>query len=261
MKKRFAGKILLFFFLAAFFMVVYHVEVKKEARKSRQAAAQPVSEIRQSLMEAEAGTTIKAEQLAVIHAQELFFQQDITEEIFARIYGKSWKEECTIKRADLCYVRVLHRGFDGEVYIGELIVNRQISEDILDIFYRLYLAGYPIEKIRLIDEYDANDECSMADNNTSCFNFRTISRSETLSKHSRGLAVDVNPLYNPYLKTVNGELICEPESGWDYADRSKEFAYKINENDLCYQLFIEHGFTWGGDWNTVKDYQHFEKEI
>ena len=74
------------------------------------------------------------------------------------------------------------------------------------------------------------------------------------------MAVDINTRYNPYVKTVNGKLSIEPANGADYVDRSKDFAHKIDHDDLCYKLFTEHGFTWGGDWAHSKDYQHFERD-
>jgi len=81
-----------------------------------------------------------------------------------------------------------------------------------------------------------------------------------LSNHSKGLAIDINPLYNPYVKTnKNGKIIISPEKGKKYADRKQSFPYKIDKNDLCYKEFIKHGFIWGGAWKSLKDYQHFEK--
>jgi hypothetical protein len=99
----------------------------------------------------------------------------------------------------------------------------------------------------------------MRDNNTSCFCFRTVSGRQHLSYHARGLAVDINPLYNPYVRTgKDGKQIVEPATGKPYCDRKKDFQYKIDKNDLCYKLFLQNGFTWGGSWRTMKDYQHFE---
>jgi len=112
---------------------------------------------------------------------------------------------------------------------------------LLDIFQKLYEANYPIEKIRLVDEYDADDELSMRDNNSSCFNFRFISHTKKVSKHGLGLAMDINTLYNPYIKVVDGKRILEPATAEAYIDRTKNFPYKIDENDLCCRLFIEHG--------------------
>ena len=154
---------------------------------------------------------------------------------------------------------MLYYGPDGNTYLGEMIVNQAIEADILDIFQKLYENRYPIERMVLVDEYDADDEASMQANNTSAFNYRTIAGSSRLSNHSYGLAVDLNPKYNPYVKEASdGSLICQPQGSEAYADRAAEFAYKIDEQDLAYRLFTEAGFTWGGDFNSVKDYQHFE---
>lgn len=208
---------------------------------------------------AKAGTIFLKKQLEGIGVEHLFYKEEISDALFARILGKSFKEDCTIPRDTLVYLRVMHMGFDGENYVGELIVSNEVAADILEIFQELYKAEYPIEKMVLIDEYGADDESSMADNNSSAFNYRTISHSTKLSNHSYGKAIDINPLYNPYVKTVNGQLVCQPANAETYMDREKEFSYKITADDLCCRLFKEHGFTWGGDWEKSKDYQHFEK--
>lgn len=189
-----------------------------------------------------------------------FYISEIPDDIFAKMQGKSYKEDCTVPREDLRYVHVRHMGFDGEVKDGELVVNKAIADDVLAIFEELYKADYPIEKVRLVDEYDADDEASMSDNNSSAFNFRFISHTTRISKHGLGMAVDINTRYNPYVKTVDGKLSIEPANGADYVDRSKDFPHKIDHEDLCYKLFKEHGFTWGGDWTHSKDYQHFERD-
>ena len=184
-----------------------------------------------------------------------FYMKKIDDEIFSRIQGKSFKDDCTLPREDLRYLHVLHKDLEGNTHEGELICNVYIAYDVLDILMKLYDANYPIEKIRLVDEYDAVDETSMRDNNSSCFNFRFISHTTKISKHGLGLAVDINTLYNPY---VNRKQEVEPATAGAYVDRTKDFPYKIDENDLCYKLFTEHGFEWGGNWKSVKDYQHFE---
>ena len=188
-----------------------------------------------------------------------FYIAEIDDVLFARIKGKSYKDNCTVPLDDLRYLHVLHVGFDGETHEGELICNASIAADLIDIFKKLYEAKYQIEKIRLVDEYNADDETSMRDNNSSCFNFRFISHTTKVSKHGLGLAVDINTLYNPYVKVVDGKTYIEPATALQYVDRSKDFPHKIDENDLCCKLFIEHGFEWGGNWKSVKDYQHFEK--
>ena len=193
-----------------------------------------------------------------------FYHMPLTDELKTYITGKSYPDTdkpLQISYEELEYVHVLHYDFDGQVQEGELICNQAIAQDLTVIFKELYDNQYPIEKIRLIDAYDADDDASMEDNNTSCFNYRVVEGKATLSNHSYGLAIDINPFYNPYVRTKDGETLVSPENAMPYADRSTDFPHKIDENDLCCQLFVKHGFTWGGNWNSVKDYQHFEKRI
>lgn len=184
----------------------------------------------------------------------------ISDQVFARMWKKSYKADCTIPRSDLRYLRVLHVDAQGKTHEGEIVCNKKIAKDLIDIFRQLYKARYPIERIRLVDEYDADDELSMRDNNTSCFNFRTVPGRTKLSKHAQGLAIDINTRYNPYVRPgKNGKTEVMPTNAKPYVNRSRSFAYKINKGDLLYRLFIQHGFTWGGAWRSSKDYQHFEK--
>ena len=216
--------------------------------------------------------------------QEGFYYQPLTDEVKAKITGISYPVTESVAPAlsieavnimadedipaisydDLCYMNVLYYDFNGEVQVGELICNQKLAQDFVEIFYELYLNEYQIEKIRLVDEYGGDDTASMLDNNTSCFNYRVVDGSSSLSKHALGCAIDINPFYNPYIvfnKDGTGETYISPAGSEIYADRSKDFPYKIDENDLCYKLFKEHGFTWGGDWNSCKDYQHFQKVV
>lgn len=196
--------------------------------------------------------------------EKVFYTSEINEKIFARIDGKSYKKNCPLPLENLRYLHVLHKNLNGETLEGELICNLKIADSLTDIFKKLFTENYPIEKIRLIDEYDADDELSMSDNNSSCFNFRYVSFTNRISLHGYGLAVDINPLYNPYIKTVDGKKIIAPKNSAEFEDRQKNFPYKIEENDFCCKIFAEHGFIWGGNcWDDEKDYQHFfiEKEI
>lgn len=190
-----------------------------------------------------------------------FYYEKITKDLKLRMKGKSYKKDCTVPYEDLRYVRVLYYGFDNKTHIGELVVNRQIAKDVTAIFKDLYLSEYPIEKMVLIDDYDADDEASMADNNTSSFNFRRMTGSKNLSKHALGLAIDINPLYNPYVKINDSGTIVTPEKAYEYQDRKLDNPYYITKNDVCYKAFIKRGFTWGGSWKSIKDYQHFEKSL
>lgn len=196
----------------------------------------------------------------IVDPMEYFAINEIDDEVFGRIKGKSYKDDCTVPLSDLRYLTVAYYDGEGNVQKGEIICNKLIADDLLDIFQNLYAAEYPIERIRLIDEYDADDRTSMRANNTSSFNYRVVAGTNKLSKHALGMAIDINPLYNPWVKNKGkGQLAVSPEEGRPYADRSKDFPYKIDENDLVYKEFKKHGFIWGGHWNSIKDYQHFEK--
>jgi hypothetical protein len=195
----------------------------------------------------------------VVSAQE-FSSQPIPDSVFQRMQGRSWPEGCTIRRADLRYLRLSHYDAEKRQHVGEMVCNKAIADDLIEIFKELYRQKYPIQRIRLIDDYDASDERSMRDNNSSCFCYRRISGTTKLSKHAQGMAVDINTLYNPYVRTgKNGRRIVEPATATKYVDRRKSFPYKIVKGDLLHRLFLQHGFKWGGSWRTMKDWQHFEK--
>jgi len=198
-----------------------------------------------------------------MRAQDDFAQMPIPDSVFARMRGASFpaaeNRDLGISRSDLRYVRLLHYDFNGRVQRGELVCNAAIAADLVDIFRKLYEARYPIASVRLIDDFGADDERSMRANNTSCFCYRAVAGSRKLSKHARGLAVDLNPLQNPCVKVRGGRTIVQPKNATAYAKRSRAFAHKIDRSDLAYKLFIQHGFKWGGAWRSLKDYQHFEK--
>ncbi len=197
---------------------------------------------------------------------DAFYYEPLSDDLRRYITGVSYPalpqdgQELSITLDELSYVHILHYDFDGNPAEGELICNSLIAQDLVEIFYELYRNEYRLERVRLIDGYDGDDTASMEDNNTSCFNYRTVEGSSSLSRHALGLAVDINPLYNPYITyNSDGSETVSPASGVSYADRSQSFPYKIDEDDLCYKLFTAHGFTWGGNWNSCKDYQHFQK--
>ena len=142
---------------------------------------------------------------------------------------------------------------------GGKACNRLIAHRLVLIMRQLYDAGYGIERMVLPDVYDADDERQMTANNSSCFCYRRVAGSKKLSNHARGLAVDINPLYNPHCRPGRfGRLVVHPSAGRKYSDRSLQFPYKIVQGDVCYRAFTRQGFSWGGAWRNSKDYQHFE---
>lgn len=207
-----------------------------------------------------AGTTVTLSQIKTYGEDKCFTSSPISDAIFARMRGKSFKNNCTTPRSALRYLKVVHYNSHGEPQLGEIVCNKLIANDLLSIFRKLFQARYPIERMVLVDEYNAIDTRSMEANNTSCFNFRLIKGTSKASKHGKGLAIDINPLYNPHVKQdKHGKLLVEPSCALPYADRKKPFRYKITKEDLCYKEFVKHGFRWGGAWKSSKDYQHFEK--
>ena len=186
----------------------------------------------------------------------VFTAEPIPPAVEARMRGNSYPEGATISLDELRYLRLSYIDFDGEPQTGEMVCNAAIAQELLEIFRELYEQEYPIRSIRLVDDFGGSDDASMSADNTSCFNFRKVPGQTNLSRHAYGMAVDVNPLENPYIRR-NGQVL--PPEGQPYVDRSRDFPHKIDRNDACYLLFRAHGFIWGGGWANSKDYQHFQK--
>jgi hypothetical protein len=206
-----------------------------------------------------------AQKSSVSNANVQTFSIDtISDAVFQRMRGKSYPKDCKIPRSELRYLRLSYVDAQGHEHIGEMVCNRLIANSVRSIFQELYRQRYPIGRMQLIDDYDGDDERSMRANNTSCFNYRTVAGSTKLSKHSMGMAIDINPLYNPYVKVrKDGTLYVQPAQAAPYADRKagQHWTYKLEKGDLCHRLFLKHGFQWGGSWRSVKDYQHFESRL
>lgn len=193
-----------------------------------------------------------AEELSTYKAS---YYHPIPTSIVQKMLGKSYKEECPIPITDLAYVVVTYYDMQGKICSGELVVHKKIALLVMDIFRDIYEAKFPIEKMRLIDEYDADDDRSMEDNNSSAFCFRrNTNRPWIVSNHGLGLAIDINTRLNPFVK---GDKVA-PSNGRKYADRSLTEPGMILPNDAVVRAFKERGFTWGGDFQSHKDYQHFE---
>lgn len=213
----------------------------------------------EALKEWRAGETVSAKDIIAFGIDNCFLSEPIPDRIWNFMQGKTYKENPHIKRSDLRHIRVLHWDYDKKIHIGEMVCNSKIADRLVMIFRTLYENQYCIQRMVLPDVYNANDEKQMSENNTSCFCYRVVEGSNKLSKHARGLAVDLNPLYNPYVrKNSKGKVKVQPSNATEYCNRRNSFRYKIDENDLAYRLFIQHGFRWGGSWKTMKDYQHFE---
>ena len=207
-----------------------------------------------------AETEISPERLSAQTAKAVFHAEAISDTVFARMNGVSYTDNPYVQRSDLRYLRCLHYDYAGKIYTGELVCDYRIADDLLEIFSALYDAKYAVGSMRLIDDFGGSDAASMDANNTFCFNYRSVSGSQSLSVHSYGLAVDINPAFNPCIScNADGQVSIQPARAEPYAARDAAFPMKLTEDDLCVQLFTEHGFRWGGTGRNPVNYQHFEK--
>ncbi len=181
---------------------------------------------------------------------------EISKETQEHMMGLSMKKGCPVPFEDLRLVKFLHYDFKKSVTSGELVVHAKVAKGLKTILENLFKFQYPIQIAKRVDFYKADDMTSMKANNTSAFNCRPITgKKNEFSLHSYGLAIDINPLINPYVK---GDLVL-PKEGSRYTDRELKAKGLIKENDLIVQEFKKQGWSWGGNWTRLKDYQHFEQ--
>lgn len=215
--------------------------------------------------EAEVATTVSAaggpttaaarEPTLITSAAPLRFEATVHEidDATAARMEHSWREGCPVALEDLRLLELAHFDFAGAVQIGELVVNEDQVEETITVFERLFELQYPIDQMRLVDEFNGDDMLSMQANNTSAFNCRVVAGTNRWSEHAYGRAIDVNPLINPY---VRGRRVSPPE-GAVYVDRAQDVPGMIQDGDDVVAAFAEVGWSWGGYWASSKDYQHF----
>ena len=166
----------------------------------------------------------------------------------------SWRPGCPVPLADLRLLTLNHWGFDGRPHQGELVIAAQYAEQIASVFRRFFDARFPIESMRLVDEFGGDDNRSMAANNTSAFNCRAATGSTRWSEHAYGRAVDINPIQNPYV-TRSGAVL--PPEGVDHTTREPTTSGLITADGPVVAAFEDIHWEWGGKWSSDKDYQHF----
>jgi hypothetical protein len=170
--------------------------------------------------------------------------------------GVCWRPGCPVPLDELRLVELSHWGFDGAMRRGELVVHQDFASAAVKIFRVLFAARFPIRRMRPVEHYGGDDDASMADDNTSAFNCRPKTGSTTeWSWHAYGRAIDINTVENPYVK---GDTVL-PREGRAYLDRTDVRPGMIVPGDLVTETFAAYGFTWGGDWSSRQDYQHFER--
>ncbi|HYF45894.1 MAG TPA: M15 family metallopeptidase [Acidimicrobiales bacterium] len=165
----------------------------------------------------------------------------------------TWNPDCPVGLEDLRYLTVTFWGFDGEHHRGELIVQASAAEGVVEVFRRLHAARFPIEEMRVVNPLDLLAPPTGDGNNTAAFVCRSTTGAGSWSQHAYGLALDVNPFHNPY---VRGDLVV-PELASAYLDRGREAPGIIRAGDAVVEAFAAIGWEWGGHWSSAKDYQHF----
>lgn len=182
--------------------------------------------------------------------------QPIPADVAAKMRGVTWHEGCPVALEDLAYLQLEYWGDDDVTHQGVLIVNKQLTHEVVLLFHELYQLHFPIHSMKPMYEFAGDDDASMAANNTSAFNCRQVTGQPGIySQHSYGRAIDINPLWNPYVKS--GKVL--PPAGKAYVNRDEPLPGQITDTSQIYHLFKRRHWSWGGDWHDLQDYQHFEK--
>ncbi len=175
------------------------------------------------------------------------------------LYRSTWNEKCPVPVDGLRYVTVSFWGFDGLHHTGELIVAAEEAEGIVSVFQRLHAIRFPIEEMRIVTPADVVARRTGDGNNTASFVCRSVTGGSRFSEHAYGLAVDINPFHNPYQRD---DLVI-PTLSSSYLDRSKTLPGMVvvgnPDGDEVIAAFAAIGWSWGGNWSSLKDYQHFTK--
>ena len=164
--------------------------------------------------------------------------------------GSSHRAGCPVGSGDLRLLRLSHWGFDGRLRTGELVVRASQAGSVVEVFRQLHAARFPVERMVTVEQYGADDDASMAANNTSAYNCRPTTGGTGFSEHAYGTAIDVNPVQNPY---VRGTTVL-PEAGRAYLDRSPYQKGMAVPGGVLVRAFAAAGWKWGASFG---DYQHF----
>jgi D-alanyl-D-alanine carboxypeptidase len=167
--------------------------------------------------------------------------------------GATWRPGCPVGLADLRHVTVSFRGFDGRPHTGELVVHERVAAAVVSVFARLWRARFPIEEMRLVTGADLRAHPTGDGNNTAAFVCRAARKQTRWSAHAYGLAVDVNPFQNPYRR---GDLVL-PELAGAYLDRAHRRPGMVHPGDAVTAAFAGVGWSWGGRWESPRDFMHF----
>jgi hypothetical protein len=176
--------------------------------------------------------------------------------LLREVRHKNWHPGCPVPLRDLRVLTVDYHGFDGNVRSGPLVLNEGVVDDVLGVFRRLYRADFPIKHIALARKYKPHaHRYDDRRDVTASFNCRPATGNRgSLSQHSYGWAIDINPIQNPYIGS-NGKVLQRAAKA--YVDRSQQLPGMIHPGDVVVRAFTKIGWGWGGDWHSLKDYMHF----
>lgn len=177
---------------------------------------------------------------------------EIPDEVLNR---STWEPDCPVGVDDLRYLTIPFRGFEGQPHRGEMIVNADVADEIVGVFETLWDAGYPIEEMRITSPAEIEAPATGDGNNTESFVCRNATGGSNWSEHAFGLAIDINPFHNPYLR---GDILI-PELAGAYLDREWIRPGMIVEGDVVTAAFDAIGWGWGGRWSSLLDWQHFSR--
>jgi len=200
--------------------------------------------------------------LTTLYAKYDVVISKITPQVKQRmIKGNSYKKGCPVPLKDLRYLRLKYLDFTGETAVGEMIVHKDVSREVVEIFDALYAISYPIHKMKLVSDYKGSDWQSIEADNTSAFNCRNATGSKNWSKHSYGKAIDLNSIENPYISRKGHISHKASQKYRKRVHKKSTYADKavLLKHDKATKIFKKYGWKWGGDWSGVKDYQHFSK--
>lgn len=164
----------------------------------------------------------------------------------------SWREGCPVHWRDLSVITVAYWGYDGARHTGRIVVHAGQAANVRGAFRSIYDQRFQIRRVHPVDTFGADDDRSMANNNTSAFNCRRVAGTSTWSEHAYGTAIDINPIQNPY---VRGSTV-DPPAGKDWTNRGSVTPGMITDGDVVVRAFAAKGWKWGGHWQSAKDYQH-----
>ncbi|MFC5382715.1 M15 family metallopeptidase [Aquipuribacter nitratireducens] len=175
-------------------------------------------------------------------------------EVLAR---STWEPACPVTADELRWVRVVFWGFDARTHTGELLVHADAADAVVSAFAAMHAERFPLEQVRIVraDELDAPPTGD--GNTTSAFVCRPVTGGGSWSEHAFGRAVDVNPFHNPYERGDGDDRVVIPELATAYTDRSRELPGMLDEDSAAVAAFRAAGWTWGGDYRSLKDWQHF----